>query len=82
MTKSKKIRRNSGRYVPRYSFNLPFDVREELDLHEERVMWDDWNDYRDGMRRGSRFKDILSFNRMMKRTQQFINKKYWRKSKE
>ena len=70
-----KCNRHSGRYTPSYSENLPFDLRGDLDIHEERVLFDDWNDYRDGMRDG--WSD--TYPRQSKRTKQFIQKYLWRK---
>ena len=46
----RRWKRQSGRYTPKYTENLPFKVREELDLHEERVLYDEWDNYRDGFR--------------------------------
>jgi hypothetical protein len=76
MAKVNKNKRKSGRYIPKYTFNLPFKIREELDLHEYRTMWDDWIDWRDGMRASW---DKLRFKRMMKKTKQYIIKSVRRK---
>ena len=46
----KKSKRKSGHYVPKYVERLPFNLRCELDLLEQRVLFDDWIDYRDGFR--------------------------------
>jgi len=45
-----KQRKNSGRYTPKYVENIPFKLREELDILEERVLYDEWENYRDGWR--------------------------------
>ena len=79
MPRSKKLRRNSGRYIPKYHEQLPFKIREENDVIEERALWDDWTDYRDGFR--SNFCKIR-FKRMMKQTRQFLNKRTWRKKRK
>lgn len=47
---NKKVRRHSGRYSANYTNKLPFKVREELDLFDERPLYDDWQNYRDGFR--------------------------------
>lgn len=47
---SKRTRKNSGRYTPKYTENLPFHLREELDIVEERTLYDEWDNYRDGFR--------------------------------
>ena len=46
---SKKGRRHSGRITPRISFKIN---RDELinECFEPQIIWDDWHDYRDGMR--------------------------------
>lgn len=46
----RRWKRISGRYIPKYTKPLPWKLREELDIHEERVMYDEWDNYRDGFR--------------------------------
>jgi len=46
----KRSQRKSGRYSPDYNERLPFALREELDLFEERILYDEWTNYRDGFR--------------------------------
>jgi len=50
MVTCKKIRRDSGRRYAKYHEKLPFSIRDNLSILDENVYWDDWNDYRDGMR--------------------------------
>ena len=69
MVTSKKIRKHSGRVSPKYIEKLPFKLREELDLFDERTFWDDWNDYRDGFREPiekNRYKFLKKKNKLKK----------------
>ena len=50
MVTCKKVRRNSGRRYAKYHENLPFSLRDKHSILDENLYWDDWNDYRDGMR--------------------------------
>ncbi|MFW5705127.1 MAG: hypothetical protein ACOCXG_04775 [Nanoarchaeota archaeon] len=50
MTKSKKTRKNSGRFSVKYNEKFPFNFRIRNDILDERILWNDWNDYRDGQR--------------------------------
>ena len=54
----KKWKRTSGRYVPKYHEKLPFNLRDEFDICEERVFYDEWENYRDG------FRDLPEKNRV------------------
>lgn len=47
-TINSKTRRHSGRYIP--------TIYDPVNLPYEETKWNDWNDYRDGMRRPRRFK--------------------------
>ncbi len=76
MAKRKKIRRNSGRMKPKYHERLPFVERLNNDFLDENIYWDNWKDHRDGLR-SNFYKQ--KFNRMMKRTRQFIQKKFFKK---
>ena len=53
----KRWKRKSGYYVPKYDEMLPMKIRLEFDYLEERVLFDDWEDYRDG------FRDSLFYQR-------------------
>jgi hypothetical protein len=46
----RRWKRQSGRHVPKYNEHLPFNVREELDIHENRTLYDEWYNWRDGIR--------------------------------
>ncbi|MCR4327154.1 MAG: hypothetical protein NUV46_01065 [Nanoarchaeota archaeon] len=51
--KSKKTRRHSGRVTPNFAIKGKYSKLIE-DALEPQEMWDDWSDYRDGMRNWSK----------------------------
>ncbi len=64
----KRWKRKSGEYVPKYCDNIPFRIRVKYDFLEERKMYNDWDDWRDGMRESIWY-------------QRFGNKPFFKKSK-
>mgnify|MGYP007099644285 CR=1 FL=1 len=56
--KSKKVRRDSGRVVPMSTLKIPKKIIINNCL-EPQEYWDDWTDYRDGMRSCGRDKTKL-----------------------
>lgn len=57
MVLNQKLRRHSGRITPRIIKGVPMKILIEEGL-EPRVYWDDWKDYRDGIR-GSKDRKML-----------------------
>ena len=47
--RSKKVRRHSGRVTPNFAIKGKYSKLIEEAL-EPQEMWDDWSDYRDGIR--------------------------------
>lgn len=85
-----KGKKRTGRYVPKYCEHIPFDVREENDYIEYRILWDDWEDYRDGQRNfcwGYGDKPLLDKNKILRmrscgvalHERYFQNAKKWHK---
>ena len=71
---SSKVRRHSGRITPRFSERS----MKKADLLwlalEPQVYWDDWQDYRDGMRGSDDHKSLR--NRFM-RSGDYLNVEKW-----
>ena len=59
MVVTSKTRRHDGRITPRISKGVPGKILFEQGI-EPRVIWDDWKDYRDGMRGSKDRKSLRS----------------------
>ena len=43
-------KKKSGRSSAKYHIKLPFAIREELDLFDENIYYNEWHNWRDGFR--------------------------------